>query len=188
MKFIFKRRDSISKDELVNIIKQEPFCLSEKIKFVYYNTKQLTKPDWDLVGVDENHYPVFILIRTVYYDQLLFEIFDLLQRTMENLNIFTQLFSQNEIDPGLQPRIIIIGPSYTAAFKNIISHCAVVNIELYSFTGLENEEGKGILIEKEENERNINKLNLNKNYIYPSKNLEQLAELTNEELNEFYKE
>ena len=187
MKFIFKRSNNISKEEILNVIKQDQFFLDGKIKFINYNAKQLTKPDWDLVGVDENKHSVFILIKTRYYDQLLFEIFNLFEWTINNLKIIEQLFPQNKIDPGLQSRIIIVAPLYSAAFKNIISHCTKLNVELFSYTGLENEEGKGILIEKEKNERTSNKPDLNKNLVYHSKNLEQLAGLTDDEINEFYK-
>jgi len=187
MKFIFKKSDNISKDEIVEAIKQNPLFLSGKIKFINYNTKRLTKSDWDLIGVDENKHSVFILIKTRYYDQLLFEIFNLFEWTINNLKIFEQLFSQNEIDTGLQSRIIIVAPLYSAAFKNIISHCTKLNIELFSYKGLENEEGRGVLIEREENEDGGSELKLNKNLINNLGDLEQLAELTEEEVSAFFK-
>jgi len=186
MKSIFVKDDNVSKDEIIEFLKNNLIPWENKIIIIDNGIKNQTKAIWDLVGTDDKKGLVFFLIIINFKNKILFDIIENIDWTINNFEIISKQYS-DKIRTNITPRFILISHLFSPIFQRIVSGIKNIEIELISYKGLRNLEQKGILFEKVNHNPQTNQRNLSDLHHQSSKPVYTFDDLTKEEIDEFYK-
>jgi hypothetical protein len=185
MAFILKRVESPSKEEIKDLIAENCILLDKQLEVVggIIGTREVGM--WDLVGVDKDKRMVLIGVELQYTYKMLYHIVNRLDWAWENIDIITRMYPSCGIDSNQTPRAIIIAPSYSQSFKKIITYLDYLKINLFTYTYLESDAGKGILLEPVEIQVKYEHVPKIDNKNMESVDVSPITKVTTEEIMEF---
>lgn len=148
MTFILKKIEAPSKEEIKDLIAKNGKLLDKHLELIGGSLETRGETMWDLVGIDKDRRLVLIDVELRYTDKMLHQIVSRLDWAWEHIDNITKMHSSYEINCDQIPRAIIIAPSYLSSFKKNITYLTYrMKINLFTYTYLESDAGKGIFLE-----------------------------------------
>lgn len=148
MTFIFRKVEIPSKEEIKNLIAENSTVLDKHLELIGGSLGTRGETLWDLVGIDKDKRLVLIDIELRYTDKMLHQIVNRLDWAWENIENIIKMHSSYEINGDQIPRVIIVAPSYLPSFRKSIAYLTYrIRVDLFTYTYLESDAGKGIFFE-----------------------------------------
>jgi hypothetical protein len=148
MAFILKKVEDFSKEEIKNLVAKNCKVLDKNLELIGESLETRSERLWDLAGIDDKKRLVLINVELRYTDKMLYQIVNRLDWAWENMGNIAKMHPSHVIDNNQMPRVIVVAPSYTPFFKKSITYLNYrIKIDLFTYTYLENDAGKGIFLE-----------------------------------------
>lgn len=148
MASILKRVETHSQEEIKNLISENYKVLDKNLELIGGSLGTRGEKLWDLIGIDKNKRLVLIDVELRYTDKMLYHIVNRLDWAWENIDNIIKMHPSYEINGDQIPRAIIIAPSYSPFFRKSITYLTYrIKINLFTYTYLESDVGKGVFLE-----------------------------------------
>jgi len=148
MTFILKKVELPEKDEIGQIIENNPNVLDGSLQLVGKNLGPRNEHPWDLVGVRQDKRLTLIAIETRVTDKMLLKLLRNLDWAWENVETFASIYASYGIDSDHLPCVMVIAPSYPLFFKKSLNYLTYrIELNLFTYSCLESEKGRGVLVE-----------------------------------------
>ena len=148
MTFILKRVELPEKDEVAQLIENNPNVLDGSLQLIGKNLGPRNEHPWDLVGVRQDKRLILIAIETRVTDKILLKLLGNLDWAWENVETFASIYASYGIDSGHMPCVMLVAPSYPFCFKKSLNYLTYrLELNLFTYSCLESEKGRGMLVE-----------------------------------------
>jgi hypothetical protein len=145
---ILKRIEEPSKEEIISLIEENCKVLDKNLEIIGDSLGTRREKLWDLIGIDKDKRLVLIDVELRYTDKMLYYIVNRLDWAWEHIDNITKMYPSYGINGDQIPGAIIVSPSYSASFKKSITYLTYrIRINLFTYTYLESDAGKGIFLE-----------------------------------------
>jgi len=138
---MLKEIDIKDEKELEHLIVNEPSVVEEGLKIIKHQLPTDAGPS-DIICVDENGRVGIMELKVIEEDYMLLQAFKYFDYVNENLDAIKNMFPDFNIDPGKNPRILLVAPGFSPTLIKAVKNISEPTIELYRYFYLENEAGK----------------------------------------------
>jgi len=151
MTFILKKAEVPEKDEIAQLIENNPSLLDGTLQLIGKNLGPRNEPPWELVGVRQDKRLILIAIETRVTDKMLLKLLRNLDWAWENVEMFASIYASYGIDSDHLPCVMVVAPSYPLFFKKSLNYLTYrIELNLFTYSCLESEKGRGLLVEPDE--------------------------------------
>jgi len=134
----------ISEARLEDLVRRAPGLIEEGLRFVDHQAFTARGP-LDVLLVDSGNALVVAELKVLEDDGMLVQAVDYYDYVVRNLTGFASAYGQHGIDPTQEPRIFLIGPSFSVTLLNRIKWVKIP-ISLFTVQCIEFEDAKGEMI------------------------------------------
>ena len=139
----------VTEAEFEDLVRQAPELIEEGLQFVDHQTFTARGP-LDVLMVDSGHALVVAELKVTEDDGMLVQGIDYYDYILTNLEGFARAYSQYQIDPTQDPRLLLVAPSFSVTLLNRIKWIEIP-LSLFTFQciELENAQGEPLPVYKE---------------------------------------
>ena len=148
MTLILKKAEDPGKDEIAHLIENNPSILDASLQLIGKKLGPRNEPPWELLGVRQDRSLILIAVETRVTDRTLLKLLRNIDWAWENVETFARIYASYGIDSDQMPCVMIIAPSYPLSFKKSLNYLTYrIKVNLFTYTCLESEEGRGLFVE-----------------------------------------
>ena len=148
MTVILKRVEVSEKEELLHIVENNLSVLDGSLQLIGKKLGPRNEPPWELLAVRQDRRLVLIALETRIADRTLLKLLRNIDWAWENLETFASIYASYGIDSDQMPCVMVVAPSYPPFFKKSLNYFTYrIEINLFSYSCLESEKGRGVLVE-----------------------------------------
>jgi hypothetical protein len=152
MTFILKKVEVPEKDKIAHLIENNLNVLDGSLQLIGKNLGPRNEPPWELVGVRQDRRLILIAVETRVTDRMLLKLLRNLEWAWENVETFASIYPSYGIDSDQMPCVMVVAPSYPLFFKKSLNYLTYrIEINLFTYSCLESEKGRGLFVEPVEN-------------------------------------
>jgi len=134
----------VSETQLEDLVRRAPGLIEDGLRFVDHQTFTSRGP-LDVLMEDSGHALVVAELKVVEDDGMLVQGIDYYDYILSNLDGFARAYKKHKIDPGQEPRLFLIAPSFSVTLQNRIKWINIP-ISLFTFQCIELEDDKGEIV------------------------------------------
>ena len=148
MTTIFNKIDGPEKDELLAIMENNPGVFGDGLQLIGKNLGPRNQPPWELIGVRKDKELALIALETRITDRTILKLLRNIDWAWENLETLASIYAHYGIDNDHMPCVMVLAPSYTPFFKKSLHYVTYrIDIQLFRYSCLESEKGRGVFVE-----------------------------------------
>jgi hypothetical protein len=134
----------VSETQLKDLIRRAPELIEEGLKYVSHQIFTSTGL-LDILLLDRDRCLVVVKAKEVEDDEILVQGMDFYDSAIRNLDGFARAYDHLKIDPGQEPRLYLIAPSFSATLQNRIKWVSIP-ISLFTYQCIRIEDAVGEII------------------------------------------
>lgn len=138
------RNVEVSEAQLEDLVRRGPELIEAGLKFIDHQTST-TRGPLDVLFVDSGNALVVAELKIVEDDSMLMQGVDYYDYVVRNLEGFTRAYKPHKIEPGQEPRLFLIAPSFSVTLLNRIKWINIP-VSLFTIQCIEFDDAKGEIV------------------------------------------
>jgi hypothetical protein len=134
----------VSEAQLKDLVRRAPELLEDGLKYINHQIFT-SRGLLDVLMVDHLQSLVIVKLRDVEDDEILIQGIDFYDSAIRNLDGFVRAYEHLKIDPGQEPRLVLVAPSFSPVLQNRVKWINIP-ISLFSYQCIKIDDAVGELI------------------------------------------